>query len=697
MKLFPRGFLFLAVTGGIAFAQTPPMVAPATTPTSSGPSWHAPAARFRLLLQRGGDSPWPARVGAARVGTAGLDPSRIHFAVFGASGTPVGSQVLWAERGQPVQLLFDTSRGETNYFLYAGPTPLLGAPAWRPDAGVVLETRRFTRGPMDNWAQFQELWKTATPQGRSIQPNIYLGINPHGPVENVLTCFRGTIKVDADGEYDFATISDDASFLFVDGALVAQWPGWHDAHGGRRGQHHGTIKLRAGPHSLDYYHGIDNGEMCAEAAWRNRNDQPFQIITPETFGRIAAFETVTFELPPINPGLAYFEARPLEHSSANRLSLVTMQFNTFALATNQTARWTFDDGTTGRGHSITHLFPRPGIRTVKLDILTADRIVATVTDAVNASPRWLQREEFSDEIFNRQRNDLMTRDFTKTPLDDLLYALRFADIIHQRDLLTRLGAACWPRAAEITGANADIFLKLAFHYQTPPLTEYAQAEKSFRAVLARNPPDTGLKTTAQLRLAELLLRHFDQPAELRDLLSAIPAGTLDADQRRLLTLLRGDAARNTGDIETARRAYHTVADTVREKNPQTQVRINAQLETVRAFFRRGDTDDAGNLLAEIEWNSPLERLSVETGFIWLRLLMARKEFAPALARCRALLALAEIDNDRADTLGQLIEIQLALADRAAAGEAFAKLVKEFPYTEAAARAKDKWGRDFTVR
>ena len=291
-------------------------------------------------------------------------------------------------------------------------------------------------------------------------------------------------------------------------------------------------------------------------------------------------------------------------------------------------------------------------------------------------------------------NDLLARDFSKMPLDDLLYALRFADASQQRHLLTRLGAAVWNRASEITAGNADIFYKLALHYQAFPMAEYAQSEKFFRAVLERDPPDAGLKARAQLRLAELLLRHFDRPADARHLLAAIPAGNLDGDQLRLLALLRGDAARNAGDIEAARRAYRSVSNEERDRNPQTQVRLNARLEAVRAFLKRGDMEDAGAALGQIEWNSPLERLSVETGFLWLRMLTARKEFAPARARCRALLALAETDNDRADTLGQLIEVEMALGDRAAAGEALAKLLKEFPYTEAAARAKDKWGREF---
>ena len=96
------------------------------------------------------------------------------------------------------------------------------------------------------------------------------------------------------------------------------------------------------------------------------------------------------------------------------------------------------------------------------------------------------------------------------------------------------------------------------------------------------------------------------------------------------------------------------------------------------------------MLSEVIWETPAEQLSLETGVALLKVHLARKEYGMALARCTALLRVASTDTDRAELLYHHIEINLALGRAAVARETLATLLKDHPYTESAARAKDKW-------
>jgi outer membrane protein assembly factor BamD (BamD/ComL family) len=120
------------------------------------------------------------------------------------------------------------------------------------------------------------------------------------------------------------------------------------------------------------------------------------------------------------------------------------------------------------------------------------------------------------------------------------------------------------------------------------------------------------------------------------------------------------------------------------------LRRRARLEGAQLHLARGNLDEAEQMLRAVIWDTPAEQLSLETGLALLKVHLARQEFALALTRCTSLLPLAESDNARAELLYHFIEINFALAQEKPARDALAKLLKDHPYTEQAARAKDKW-------
>lgn len=105
--------------------------------------------------------------------------------------------------------------------------------------------------------------------------------NPFGPSEYYIAVYWGNFYAPETGTYGFATDSDDASFLLVDGKLIAEYPGNHAAAG--NWSHKGEIFLQKGVHTITYYFQEWEIINVARAAWRLPSGADFEIIPKEFF------------------------------------------------------------------------------------------------------------------------------------------------------------------------------------------------------------------------------------------------------------------------------------------------------------------------------------------------------------------------------------------------------------------------------
>jgi TolA-binding protein len=70
--------------------------------------------------------------------------------------------------------------------------------------------------------------------------------------------------------------------------------------------------------------------------------------------------------------------------------------------------------------------------------------------------------------------------------------------------------------------------------------------------------------------------------------------------------------------------------------------------------------------------------------------VGRKEFQRAFTDGQTLLAAAGSDPRQSEVLYTLVETGLALGKTEDAQRALGRLLKDFPYSESAAKAKDRW-------
>jgi TolA-binding protein len=172
------------------------------------------------------------------------------------------------------------------------------------------------------------------------------------------------------------------------------------------------------------------------------------------------------------------------------------------------------------------------------------------------------------------------------------------------------------------------------------------------------------------------------------MLGTIAGGLLNADERRLWRLLEGDLLLARGQYEQARKQYASMGG--KPPDGEWNFARAARLESAAILLEHGRWDDAQAALDNLQMESPLERISLDTGLLTLHLELGRKEFGRALVDGNTLLKAAGDDPRQSEILFTVVEAGLATGKEQEAQKALDRLLKNFPYSEAAAKAKDRW-------
>jgi PKD repeat protein len=152
-----------------------------------------------------------------------------------------------------------------------------------------------------------------------------------------------------------------------------------------------------------------------------------------------------------------------------------------------------------------------------------------------------------------------------------------------------------------------------------------------------------------------------------------------------------DARLMKGDLAAAR-AYvdALVGAGVPKKSKKSPSWLRAQRNLFVAYVRDGDLSSARDVLQLIDANFPDERMKPATGLAIVRLSKKGKAFVPALAHATLLVNTPMMDRYKAEVLYEIIDLHLKLENKEAAQRTLQRLVGEYPLSEHAARAKERW-------
>ena len=204
----------------------------------------------------------------------------------------------------------------------------------------------------------------------------------------------------------------------------------------------------------------------------------------------------------------------------------------------------------------------------------------------------------------------------------------------------------------------------------------------------RNALVPAISDQAKLHLAALLIHCSGALDEAGKLLGGISGGLLSARRTPALAIAPG---RSVAGARQARGGAQTVCRRRRKAGGRAPgVARAARLESAAILLAHSHWEDAQAALDRLQLDMPLERMSLDTGLLALNLAMGRKEFQRAFTDGQTLLALAGDDPRQSEILYTLVETGLALGKNEEAQRALGQLLKDFPYSESAAKAKDRW-------
>ena len=670
------------------------LVVPLISSLQADAAWDVPGTPVRYRIEREDDPVPGAETGAFTLclnGAAATGTCR----VFSAAGKAVGHELLWRAEGQPYRVLFDCSENEQTYYVYPAPDSASLATTWKATPGLVLETRVRADGEPDSAERIMSIYDACAPTlGRSCVDRVFVGIHPHGPNTSLAASFRGVFTVPRAGTYGFATVSDDASCILVDGEVVAQWPGWHGPLDGLRGAFGGEVELKAGRHDFTYYNIQKDGGFCVVTGWKPPGQAGYSVMPADAFLPVARFRVAGCEAASREPVQPRFTWRMTGHARVDKMSLITVVFTCLNAEGNYAARWLFDDGTEQRGTTVTHVFCRDGMRRVRLSVHTGERELGHVEHTVRIHPRWKQREAWSGSVFGKQRAWLLGLELARLSVDDLAELYRIAARIEDRELRNKSGFACLQRKEHFGPAHADVFYDLALHMQHHSLKRLDLADEAFGwcdAIATNNPP---LRAAGRMHRAGMYIHCLQKIEKGQVLLESIDSSVMDPSDQRLKTIFEADALLALGHVGAARALYLSVGTVVDRGDMHFAIRRRGRLQTARDYLSRGEYDAAESIIRAIEWETPLERLNTETGLLMIRVHMSRKHYRMAYSHCHRLIYVSTTDARRPRILLALGRVCLATGRKGEAGEVFRMLSDQHPYSEAAALARDAWPAPF---
>ncbi len=617
--------LCLVLTGiAPADAQAPATGVPQVSdPPTPAPAWIA-GYRVRYALRIVDDPtpadpptpPIPATV-IARIPASGwLKPDGSDIAVQSAAGEVLPVSILSHDPAGDTIIQFPRKGNDRWYWAYAS-NP--AAPAnTRPalPEGVIAEYRQWSGEGLDSWAMVVDgLKKSENVIGNAPVTEVIQNCNPARPDDprRFAASYRGYLYIKTAGNYRFLTNSEDASFLFIDGAMVYQRPGINKRITGRIPiERTGSeVTLTAGVHPFEVHHVMGNNPETygfLALLWLPPGAKNWAFVPMDAYARPLLANVATVE-EAAGAQIAIFSSGVEDTLASNGMTLFLERFEAGGTIKNPAQlTWDFGDGTKGTGRSIRHAYFKSGLYTVTLTspgVAPYKRSVYVWPSPGDTNPLSLSRaitaleavnwSAFSPQQINQMFDFLLQCEqperwallekvsrqiLTRTNIDPKFRAVARATLM---EAMARMGkgkeaiAMLEPALKEFSKTpSLQVTLKLAaagvYHYY---LREPNDASKLYRSIIDENRRIE----TAEVRIAAI--RLGDLMTEAGDLVKA-------GEFYRLANTLGGASFASTAQTDAITRG--------------------AMLRVAEQKLRSGDIRQTRRMLEEIELKYPEQKL-----------------------------------------------------------------------------------------
>jgi TolA-binding protein len=634
------------------------------SPAAAAEPWHRPVWQARAIVEIPSPSTAPGvDTAAVRIlcqGRARADGN--DYVVLDAAGKPVPFQIMFHDAGRYSLLAFQADNPRQRFYVYFGNPkakrpaeqidgtviPGLGPPRapWIPRYGLVLETIQRPEGA--NPQTIEEMARLIAGgkarYGARYQRRIADGYNQFGPSDYYISIYRGWLRIPHNGKYQFCTVSNEASFSFLDGKPLVHWPGRHTVERGIHGEKNVLVELTAGLHYIEYYHEEVTLEQMAFLGWRPSADKgafsaiPESVYTAPHDAQVTRYEDVHGPLLHFEPVITD-SIWPAERHEGQYTRCQFRVGQSPAPAPGTTFRWDFGDGQSATGAEVEHVYLALGTYPVTL---TAQGPREPQT------ARWPLEIYAIDHVTDQFKEGLpkdyarLARTYDRTRLDaaslkELAYLLAESDeparaIEAGKEWLARFGPAQPDLAGHVRRLLADCMVRLG-------QGNLDEAVAFYRASLT---PATPLpeKLDVHARLIRLLGIEANQPEKAREVVAqveeAVRGAKMNEEVRtayRRAIAAAGDVQLWHGRVNAAREDYQR-AEGLRDRPIPPQVRaarIGAYPNAIREFLAAGNLGAALDVVGRWEDTFPTDKPNGQT-FFWRGKVLLRRGQARDAAR-----------------------------------------------------------------
>jgi tetratricopeptide (TPR) repeat protein len=191
------------------------------------PEWASTGAPYRIVLHAGEapgapDAGWEIRVPDFGAGRADMR----DVVLLGPDGKEIALDTVWRGPGRALLVLAQSMpSGGAAATLYFGGSTSRRMRSWAAQRSLLLETRRLPAGAnVATFGGWQEAWKKSPElDGAGFVAQIFQGDNPFGEPGRFLSRFTGLLKTGDGGMLRFYTLSDDVSYVKIDGHAALKW------------------------------------------------------------------------------------------------------------------------------------------------------------------------------------------------------------------------------------------------------------------------------------------------------------------------------------------------------------------------------------------------------------------------------------------------------------------------------------------
>ena len=552
--------------------------------------------------------------------------------------------VIWYERAGKTTLAFQgKSKGERYSIYYNNPKIFrTSRPAWKPKLSLVLETKENPGGMADDWAGMRALLrKSKKICGRGFVDKIWHGLNPYGPDDNYLSIFQGYLNIAEEGTYEIATLSDDASFLFIDDKLVVEWPGGHGVHGGLRGEHSAEVRLTRGLRKISYYHVEEYGGQFMITAWKTPGESRFQIIPDQAYLQAGRAKEIGYEK--LDQDLvAYFKIDQENEIIEDGIQYTWVSFSdrSSGLKGKRTSyHWDFGDGTASTDKSPSHIYAGVKDYPVKLTLRRGGqkdsfkflvRINESISNLTIGNKDYLKKYAHIIGTYSCREMD---KD----------YLLAFINLLEETEEEKYLLRVCEVYLNKFRRSRKKTVLRLtgilARCYETTD-PKKAIAVYSRLVDMERNRDEILKAKFARAELCFHRLKDYDRAIKMyRSVASGYRRS--HPDKARLSQIRIGDIYREKGEYEKARQIYAQAQMKAAKGMSMKEViiRQGAYAEAVETYLQQNELEAALKGLNEWELNFPMAKLSGEISLLYSKYFFQEGDYHRAIDELKSLIGL----------------------------------------------------------